>query len=127
MAIAASRATGAAGAQLIAAAAEYELTPSPSLAGFLDGVGLLTDIDTMGSTPCLLMTLHAAKGLEFDTVFLAGLEEGLFPHIRASGDVAALEEERRLFYVGMTRAKRGLHLSYAESRRFSYKTSSRRP
>jgi DNA helicase-2/ATP-dependent DNA helicase PcrA len=113
--------------QLIAAAAEYELGPSPSLAGFLDGVGLLTDIDNVGSTPCLLMTLHAAKGLEFDTVFLAGLEEGLFPHIRASGDVKAMEEERRLFYVGMTRAKRGLHLSYAESRRFSYQTSSRRP
>lgn len=113
--------------QLIAAAAEYELGPSPSLAGFLDGVGLLTDIDTVGSTPCLLMTLHAAKGLEFDTVFLAGLEEGLFPHIRASGDVKALEEERRLFYVGMTRAKRRLHLSFAESRRFSYQTSSRRP
>ncbi len=113
--------------QLIAAAAEYELGSSPSLAGFLDGVGLLTDIDTMGATPCLLMTLHAAKGLEFDTVFLAGLEEGLFPHIRASGDVKALEEERRLFYVGMTRAKRGLHLSYAESRRFSYQTSARRP
>jgi DNA helicase-2/ATP-dependent DNA helicase PcrA len=113
--------------QLIAAAAEYELGPSPSLAGFLDGVGLLTDIDNVGSTPCLLMTLHAAKGLEFDTVFLAGLEEGLFPHIRASGDVKAMEEERRLFYVGMTRAKRGLHLSYAESRRFSYQKSSRRP
>lgn len=113
--------------QLLAAAAEYELGSSPSLAGFLDSVGLLTDVDTIDSAPCLLMTLHAAKGLEFHTVFLAGLEEGLFPHIRASGDVRGLEEERRLFYVGMTRAKRRLHLSYALSRRFSYQTSSRRP
>ena len=113
--------------QLVAAATEYEAGPSPTLAGFLDSVSLLTDIDTVGSTPCLLMTLHAAKGLEFDTVFLAGLEEGLFPHIRASGDVKGLEEERRLFYVGMTRAKRRLHLSFAMSRRFSYQTSARRP
>ena len=113
--------------QLVAAATEYETGPSPTLAGFLDSVSLLTDIDTVGSTPCLLMTLHAAKGLEFDTVFLAGLEEGLFPHIRASGDVKGLEEERRLFYVGMTRAKRRLYLSFALSRRFSYQTTARRP
>ena len=113
--------------QLVAAATEYEAGPSPTLAGFLDSVSLLTDMDTVGSTPCLLMTLHAAKGLEFDTVFLAGLEEGLFPHIRASGDVKGLEEERRLFYVGMTRAKRRLYLSFALSRRFSYQTSARRP
>ncbi|TDI43194.1 MAG: hypothetical protein E2P02_11830 [Acidobacteria bacterium] len=115
--------------QLIAAAAEYEAREAaPTLDGFLDGVGLLTDIDAVdGPAPCLLMTLHAAKGLEFDIVFLAGLEEGLFPHIRASGDPKALEEERRLFYVGMTRAKRKLYLSFAESRRFSYQTSSRQP
>ena len=113
--------------QLVAAAMEYEAGPSPTLAGFLDSVSLLTDMDAVGPTPCLLMTLHAAKGLEFDTVFLAGLEEGLFPHIRASGDVNALEEERRLFYVGMTRAKQRLYLSFALSRRFSYQTSARRP
>ncbi|GMR21798.1 MAG: DNA helicase II [Acidobacteriota bacterium] len=113
--------------QLVAAATEYEAGPAPTLAGFLDSVSLLTDMDTVGSTPCLLMTLHAAKGLEFDTVFLAGLEEGLFPHIRASGDMKGLEEERRLFYVGMTRAKRRLYLSFALSRRFSYQTSARRP
>ncbi len=115
--------------QLIAAAAEYEAREAaPTLDGFLDGVGLLTDIDAVdGPAPCLLMTLHAAKGLEFDVVFLAGLEEGLFPHIRASGDPKALEEERRLFYVGMTRAKRKLYLTFAESRRFSYQTSSRQP
>ena len=64
-----------------------------------------------------LMTLHSAKGLEFPLVFICGMEEGLFPHSRSSDDPGKLEEERRLCYVGMTRAKRSLCLSYAESRR----------
>ncbi len=64
-----------------------------------------------------MMTLHTAKGLEFPVVFLAGLEEGLFPHLRSLGDLDGLEEERRLCYVGMTRAMRHLYLSYAEQRR----------
>lgn len=64
-----------------------------------------------------LMTLHSAKGLEFPVVFLCGLEEGLFPHQRSSEDPAKLEEERRLCYVGMTRAKQALYLTHAESRR----------
>jgi DNA helicase-2/ATP-dependent DNA helicase PcrA len=63
------------------------------------------------------MTLHSAKGLEFPLVFVCGLEEGLFPHQRSSDDVDKLEEERRLCYVGMTRAKKRLVLTHAESRR----------
>ena len=69
-----------------------------------------------------LMTLHLAKGLEFDSVFLIGLEEGLLPHIRSKHDTIALEEERRLCYVGITRAKKRLYLSSAKTR-FSYGTT----
>ena len=64
-----------------------------------------------------MMTLHSAKGLEFPVVFLAGMEEGLFPHQRSAADAAALEEERRLCYVGATRAMRQLYITYAEQRR----------
>jgi DNA helicase-2/ATP-dependent DNA helicase PcrA len=64
-----------------------------------------------------MMTLHSAKGLEFPVVFLAGMEDGLFPHQRSVADLAGLEEERRLAYVGMTRAMRQLYITYAEQRR----------
>jgi DNA helicase-2/ATP-dependent DNA helicase PcrA len=115
--------------QLVASALEYEGgEKEPSLPGFLDRVSLLTDADSLETpAPCLLMTLHAAKGLEFDAVFLAGLEEGLFPHVRAAGNKPALEEERRLFYVGLTRARSRLFLSYARSRFLSYLSTSRAP
>jgi DNA helicase-2/ATP-dependent DNA helicase PcrA len=76
-----------------------------------------------------LMTLHSAKGLEFQLLFLCGLEEGLFPHQRSLNDADGLEEERRLCYVGLTRAKRTLYLTYAEQRRLhgleNYSTPSR--
>jgi DNA helicase-2/ATP-dependent DNA helicase PcrA len=115
--------------QLVASALEYEAGErQPTLAAFLDRVSLLTDADTLDTpAPCLLMTLHAAKGLEFDVVFLAGLEEGLFPHVRAAGSRHALEEERRLFYVGITRARTRLFLSFARSRFLSYLSTSREP
>ncbi len=74
-----------------------------------------------------LMTLHSAKGLEFPVVFLVGLEQGLFPHSRSTTDPAGFEEERRLCYVGMTRAQQKLVLSYAESRRMHGQTSIQRP
>ena len=70
-----------------------------------------------------LMTIHAAKGLEFDNVFIIGMEEGLFPHARSMLDGAQMEEERRLAYVGMTRARQKLYLSYA-TRRLYFGTTS---
>jgi DNA helicase-2/ATP-dependent DNA helicase PcrA len=115
-------------AELRAAVSEYESRgdEGATVAGFLDRVSLLSDADAVDApAPCLLLTVHAAKGLEFDSVFLAGLEEGLFPHVRSIGDRRALEEERRLFYVGLTRAKSRLFLSYALSRHPSYQGSSR--
>jgi len=106
--------------EVVSGIQEYvERTENPSLAGFLEEVALLTDADTWDtSIPAVtLMTLHAAKGLEFDTVFLAGMEDGLFPLMRSFDDKADLEEERRLCYVGMTRAKNKLFLSMAGFRR----------
>jgi DNA helicase II / ATP-dependent DNA helicase PcrA len=105
-------------AELLSAAAEYEAREeAPGLAGFLDRAALVSETDRLrDDVPVLLMTLHAAKGLEFESVFLVGLEEGLLPHSRSLGNEDALEEERRLCYVGMTRAMERLHLSWARSR-----------
>ncbi|HEX9187029.1 MAG TPA: UvrD-helicase domain-containing protein [Vicinamibacteria bacterium] len=105
-------------AELLSAAADYDAREEePSLSGFLDRAALLSETDRLrDDVPVLLMTLHAAKGLEFESVFLVGLEEGLLPHSRSLADQEALEEERRLCYVGMTRAMERLHLSWARSR-----------
>ena len=108
-------------AELVSAAREYESRdPEASLGGFVDRLSLLSDADEeQGSRDARvwMMTLHSAKGLEFPVVILAGLEEGLFPHSRSSNDEEELEEERRLCYVGMTRARSRLVLTGAARRR----------
>lgn len=95
--------------------------PDDSLAAFLERIALVADSDQLpgsesGQGVVTLMTLHTAKGLEFDTVFLTGMEEGVFPHMRAMESRDELEEERRLAYVGITRARKLLHLSRASVR-----------
>ena len=92
-----------------------DLSPEDALDRLLEETALVADQDSYegGSDAVTLITLHAAKGLEFPVVFIAGLEEGLFPHSRALDDERQLEEERRLAYVGITRAKRRLFLSHA--------------
>ncbi len=104
-------------------AAQYEeVEEDSSLAAFLEEVALVSDVDDPESdTPdaVTLITLHSAKGLEYDVVFMPGMEEGLLPHIRALDDPAQMEEERRICYVGITRARERLYLSRAR-RRFMY-------
>jgi len=107
--------------ELVSAARDYEMRdPEASLGGFVDRLSLLSEADEESGTKnarVWLMSMHAAKGLEFPVVFIAGMEEGLFPHSRSSEDQDELEEERRLFYVGMTRAERRLFLTSAARRR----------
>jgi DNA helicase-2/ATP-dependent DNA helicase PcrA len=111
--------------ELVNAVAESEES-GEGLTSFLDRAALVSDADDFDETARVtLMTLHSAKGLEFSTVFLAGLEEGLLPHKMSLEDDAALEEERRLCYVGMTRARDRLVLSLSSSRR-SYGEEGRR-
>src|SRR5437773_2652622 len=105
--------------ELVTVAKEFEdVTGEEGLNAFLQHLALVTDLDTWQEQVdrVTLMTLHSAKGLEFAVVFLAGLEEGLFPHARALEEAEGLEEERRLCYVGMTRAKQHLYLSHARTR-----------
>jgi DNA helicase-2/ATP-dependent DNA helicase PcrA len=101
--------------ELLTVAAEYQ---EIGLAGFLEEVSLVSDLDRadFGNNAVTLMTLHGAKGLEFPVVFMTGLEEGIFPHSRALYNANELEEERRLMYVGMTRAKQELYLMHAMAR-----------
>ncbi len=105
--------------ELVGVAREYEQNePDATLASFLANIALISDLDALDpdSSYVTLMTMHGAKGLEFPNVFLTGLEEGVFPHSRALVDMTELEEERRLAYVGVTRAMDRLYLSYAERR-----------
>jgi DNA helicase II / ATP-dependent DNA helicase PcrA len=117
--------------ELVSAAREYETRHAePSLPGFVDQLSLLSDTDEEAGTRharVLMMTMHSAKGLEFPIVVLAGLEEGLFPHSRSSDDETELEEERRLCYVGITRAQRRLVLTSAARRRVFGEYQSTKP
>jgi DNA helicase-2/ATP-dependent DNA helicase PcrA len=98
---------------------QYDATAEePSLAGFLETITLISDLDNLQESgdAVTLMTLHSSKGLEFPVVFLMGLEEGVFPHSRSAGNETELEEERRLCYVGFTRAREELHLLHSVRR-----------
>ncbi|HEY2381831.1 MAG TPA: UvrD-helicase domain-containing protein [Terriglobia bacterium] len=100
-------------------AAEESHERGEKLREFLDHAALVSDQDAYDeATPVSLMTLHTAKGLEFPVVLIMGLEDGLFPHSRSIAEAAQLEEERRLFYVGMTRAENKLYLTSARFRRY---------
>ena len=96
---------------------------------FLEAISLVTDLDENDpeASSVTLMTLHSAKGLEFPVVFLIGLEDGVFPHVRSLGDPDELEEERRLCYVGLTRAEERLYLCHAWSRMMFGSTDYRPP
>jgi DNA helicase-2/ATP-dependent DNA helicase PcrA len=104
--------------ELLTAALESD-ERGESLRDFLDHAALVSDQDEYDeAAPITLMTLHTAKGLEFPVVFITGMEEGLFPHSRSMEEGRDLEEERRLFYVGMTRAEHKLYLTSARYRRY---------
>jgi len=118
--------------ELVSALSEFQEThPAAGLADFLEEVSLVTDFDMtdFGRNAVTLMTLHAAKGLEFAVVFITGIEEGLLPLTDSENDQGELEEERRLLYVGITRAMKKLYLSYALTRlrfgEFTYSVKSR--
>ena len=98
---------------------QFEKENDPAdLAGFLEHVALISDVDNYDQEADVvnLMTLHAAKGLEFPVVFMCGMEDGIFPHSRSLWEPGQLEEERRLAYVGMTRARERLFLTCAQTR-----------
>jgi DNA helicase-2/ATP-dependent DNA helicase PcrA len=105
--------------EFLTATAEYDRSSTEaSLEDFLAGVSLVADVDNLDdrTDAVVLMTLHSAKGLEFPVVFIIGMEEGIFPHSRSLMEEAELEEERRLCYVGITRAREELHLINAWQR-----------
>lgn len=105
--------------EFMGAVTEFEQkSEDKSLFAFLENVALVTELDNQDSAPSFvtMMTLHSAKGLEYDAVFMSGMEEGIFPSARAMQEDNRVEEERRLCYVGVTRARKLLHLSYARRR-----------
>ncbi len=101
----------------------------PTLSGFLEEIALYTDLEeyNAGDEAVVMMTMHSAKGLEFPHVFLVGFEDGLFPGMRAIGDEAEMEEERRLCYVAITRAKETLTISHARQRMIYGRTAAAMP
>ena len=107
--------------ELRSTALEFQqMDPEERLSAFLEGVTLVSDIDTLEESKdaITLITLHQAKGLEFPVVFIVGMEDGILPHIRSMDDPSQMEEERRLFYVGMTRARERLYMTRAFRRGF---------
>jgi DNA helicase II / ATP-dependent DNA helicase PcrA len=105
------------------------LAPSESLTAFLEGVALVSDIDALkeGTDKVTLITLHQAKGLEFKVVFIVGMEEGLLPHFKSMDDPFQMEEERRLCYVGITRARHKIYLVHAFRRSLMGKSMVNKP
>jgi len=109
-------------------AREYEeKVPNPTFEGFLDNISLVSDVDNYDDkqNAVVLMTLHSAKGLEFPVVFMCGMEMGLFPSFMSEMEEDGIEEERRLCYVGITRARKKLYLTYAKQRTLFGKTEAR--
>ena len=109
--------------------AYMENAEEPSLNGFLEEIALYTDLEQYNENDdaVVLMTMHAAKGLEFPHVFITGFEDGLFPGMRAIGDREEMEEERRLCYVAITRAKKKLTVTYAKQRMIYGRTAASLP
>lgn len=118
-------------AELVSVAEEYEKEAvEPSLADFLENMALISDLDDTGNEEqeyITLMTMHSAKGLEFPVVFIPGMEEGVFPGYRSMGDQSEIEEERRLCYVGITRAMEKLYICCARRRTLFGNTSMNKP
>src|SRR5437762_6399372 len=115
--------------ELLNSAREFvEQNPSASISDYVDSLTLMTDLDRYESQKGVtLMTLHAAKELEFKVVFLAGMEEGILPHSQSLEESDDVEEERRLCYVGMTRAREQLYCLYALERRVHGQLRDQRP
>jgi len=113
-------------AEFVSVAEEYEKeSPEPSLEDFLENMALISDLDNTEEEEeyVTLMTMHSAKGLEFPIVFIPGMEEGVFPGYRSMGDIAEIEEERRLCYVAITRAREKLYITCARRRTLFGNTS----